>query len=79
VDKVRFVETELRRSGLREGAFDVVYSSGVLHHTPDPRASFAALARLAKPGGSFFPDRSCGEKSHDIEHEHCPRISCFTA
>jgi SAM-dependent methyltransferase len=51
VDKVRFVETDLRRSGLREGAFDVVYSSGVLHHTPDPRASFAALARLAKPGG----------------------------
>ena len=27
------------------------YSSGVLHHTPDPRASFAAVARLARPGG----------------------------
>jgi SAM-dependent methyltransferase len=51
VDKVSFVETDLRRPGLREGAFDVVYSSGVLHHTPDPRASFAALARLARPGG----------------------------
>jgi len=33
------------------GAFDVVYCSGVLHHTPDPRASFRAMARLAKPGG----------------------------
>jgi SAM-dependent methyltransferase len=41
----------LRAPGLKEGAFDVVYSSGVLHHTPDPRASFRALARLAKPGG----------------------------
>ncbi|MGD0530626.1 MAG: methyltransferase domain-containing protein [Polyangiaceae bacterium] len=51
VDKVRFIETDLRQPGLREGAFDVVYSSGVLHHTPDPRASFASLARLAKPGG----------------------------
>jgi SAM-dependent methyltransferase len=51
VEGVRFVETDLRRPGLREGAFDVVYSSGVLHHTPDPRASFAALARLARPGG----------------------------
>lgn len=51
VDRVLFVETDLRRAGLREGAFDVVYSSGVLHHTPDPRASFAALARLARPGG----------------------------
>jgi SAM-dependent methyltransferase len=28
-----------------------VYSSGVLHHTPNPRAAFAQLARLARPGG----------------------------
>jgi SAM-dependent methyltransferase len=51
VDKALFVETDLRRPGLREGAFDVVYSSGVIHHTPDPRASFASLARLVRPGG----------------------------
>jgi SAM-dependent methyltransferase len=51
VEQVRFVETDLRRPGLRERGFDVVYSSGVLHHTPDPRASFAALAKLARPGG----------------------------
>jgi SAM-dependent methyltransferase len=48
---VTFVETDLRTPGLRAGAFDVVYSSGVLHHTPDPRASFASIARLAKRGG----------------------------
>jgi len=29
----------------------VVYSSGVLHHTANPRRSFASLAQLAKPGG----------------------------
>jgi SAM-dependent methyltransferase len=46
-----FVETDLRAPGLRAGAFDVVYSSGVLHHTPDPRASFRAMVRLARPGG----------------------------
>jgi len=46
-----FVETDLFSPGLRQGAFDVVYSSGVLHHTPDPRASFAAIARLARPRG----------------------------
>jgi SAM-dependent methyltransferase len=51
VERACFVETDLRQPGLREGAFDVVYSSGVLHHTSDPRASFAALARLARPGG----------------------------
>ena len=28
-----------------------MYSSGVLHHTPDPPAAFARVARLARPGG----------------------------
>ena len=51
LDRVQFVETDLQRPGLRAGAFDVVYSSGVLHHTPDPRASFARIAQLARPGG----------------------------
>jgi SAM-dependent methyltransferase len=51
LDRVQFVETDLHVPGLRAGAFDVVYSSGVLHHTPNPRASFARIARLARPGG----------------------------
>jgi 2-polyprenyl-3-methyl-5-hydroxy-6-metoxy-1,4-benzoquinol methylase len=51
LERVQFVETDLRRPGLRDRSFDVVYSSGVLHHTPDPRASFARLAKLARPGG----------------------------
>ncbi|HEY5677829.1 MAG TPA: class I SAM-dependent methyltransferase, partial [Myxococcales bacterium] len=51
VERARFVEMDLRRPALRAGAFDVVYCSGVLHHTPDPEASFRAIARLARPGG----------------------------
>ena len=51
VDQVQYVETDLLRPGLREGAFDVVYSSGVLHHTPNPRAAFARLVRFARRGG----------------------------
>ncbi len=51
LNRVRFVETDLFQPGLKAGAFDVVYSSGVLHHTPDPRAAFRGLARLARPGG----------------------------
>ena len=51
LSRVLFVETDLHCPGLREGSFDVVYSSGVLHHTRDPRHSFARLAQLARPGG----------------------------
>jgi 2-polyprenyl-3-methyl-5-hydroxy-6-metoxy-1,4-benzoquinol methylase len=48
---VTFVETDLRAPGLARGGFDVVYSSGVLHHTPDPRSAFARMAELTRPGG----------------------------
>src|SRR4051794_2609997 len=51
LDRVLFLETDLHRPGLRAGSFDVVYSSGVLHHTPNPRAAFARIAQLARPGG----------------------------
>jgi SAM-dependent methyltransferase len=51
VDGVQFVETDLHHPGLRAGAFDVVYTSGVLHHTPDPRRAFSSLAPLVRPGG----------------------------
>src|SRR5262249_48871882 len=49
--RVRWVETDLHKPGLRASAFDVVYSSGVLHHTPDPRAAFGEVAKLVRPGG----------------------------
>jgi SAM-dependent methyltransferase len=48
---VHFIEADLHRSALKASAFDVVYSSGVLHHTSNPRAAFAEVARLARPGG----------------------------
>ena len=51
LDKVQFIETDLHCPGIREGSFDVVYSSGVLHHTPDPRAAFARIVHLVRPGG----------------------------
>jgi SAM-dependent methyltransferase len=53
LDRVQFLEADLRRPGLRGGAFDVIYSSGVLHHTPDPRAAFARLVPLARSGGTI--------------------------
>lgn len=34
--------------------FDYVISSGVIHHTPDPRQAFGELVRVLKPGGKLF-------------------------
>ena len=53
LDRVLFVEIDLQRPALANGSFDVVFSSGVVHHTSDPRASFAHLVRLARPGGTI--------------------------
>src|SRR5258708_25736106 len=53
LDRVQFVETDARRPGLKTGSFDPVYSAGVLHHTPNPRAAFARLVPLPRPGGTI--------------------------
>ena len=53
LDRVQFVETDLQRPGIKKASFDVVYSSGVVHHTPNPRAAFAQLAALVRPGGTI--------------------------
>lgn len=47
---------ELRRADAEElpfadGTFDIVYSYGVLHCTPDTEAAFAEAFRVLKPGG----------------------------
>jgi len=34
--------------------FDYVVSSGVIHHTPDPRRAFNELTRVLKPDGKLF-------------------------
>ena len=51
LDQVNFVECDLGRLPLRDAAFDLVYCSGVLHHTPDPAASFASIVKAVRPGG----------------------------
>jgi SAM-dependent methyltransferase len=47
----QFLQADLLDLPLRPGAFDLVYSIGVLHHTRDTRAAFDAIARLVRPGG----------------------------
>ncbi len=47
------VQADLFRLPFADAAFDMVYSIGVLEHTPDPRAAFRALPRLVRPGGTL--------------------------
>lgn len=35
----------------REGVFDIVFSSEVIEHVPDPERAFEELVRVLKPGG----------------------------
>ncbi len=37
-----------------DATFDYVVSSGVVHHTPNPKKGFDELVRVLKPGGKFF-------------------------
>ena len=48
---VSLVRADLLRLPFLTESFDIIYSLGVLDHTPDPRRAFLALARLLKPGG----------------------------
>jgi SAM-dependent methyltransferase len=48
---VAIVQADLLNLPLAERAFDLVFSIGVLHHSPDPRRAFAQVAARVKPGG----------------------------
>jgi SAM-dependent methyltransferase len=38
---------------LPHGHYDLVYSFGVLHHTPHPDAALSEIRKLVKPGGTL--------------------------
>lgn len=48
---VTVVQGHLFHPPLASQSFDIVYSIGVLHHTPDTERAFRSIARLVKPGG----------------------------
>jgi SAM-dependent methyltransferase len=50
---VRFLQADCFKLPFAPGSFDVVYSIGVLHHTPDCAAAFRAIVPLLKPGGTL--------------------------
>ncbi|MBI4149104.1 methyltransferase domain-containing protein [Candidatus Woesearchaeota archaeon] len=53
-DRVFFVQGDVMHPPFKQGVFDYVYSSGVLHHTPSTKKSFLALSRCVKQGGKYW-------------------------
>jgi SAM-dependent methyltransferase len=47
----RFVNSDAENLPFRDATFDVVYSHGVLHHTPDTPRAIREAHRVLKPGG----------------------------
>ena len=50
---VLILQGDIFRLPLAPGSFDVVYSIGVLHHTPSAEQAFRTLVPLVKPGGTI--------------------------
>jgi SAM-dependent methyltransferase/uncharacterized protein YbaR (Trm112 family) len=52
--RVHYVRGDLRRPPFAAGAFDLVVSNGVLHHTPNTLETFTTVGRLVRPGGKYY-------------------------
>ena len=51
---IQFARADLTQLPFREGVFEVIWCSGVLHHTPDTYQSLAALRRHLTPDGRII-------------------------
>ncbi|MDH4182696.1 MAG: class I SAM-dependent methyltransferase [Nitrospinota bacterium] len=71
-----------------DGLFDVAYSDGVVHHTPDPKKAVLELGRVVKSGGRLgiyiynvkpllreMADRTIRENTTKMSYQECLEFS----
>ena len=51
---VAIVQGSVLALPFRDASFDLAFSDGVIHHTPDPALAYRELARVVKPGGAVY-------------------------
>lgn len=51
--RAEVLQADAERLPFADAAFDLVYSWGVIHHTPDPRRAAAEIERVLRPGGEI--------------------------
>jgi SAM-dependent methyltransferase len=54
LENVEIVQGNILALPLRKAAFDLVWCSGVLHHTPNAAEAHHRLSRHVKPGGTLY-------------------------
>jgi arsenite methyltransferase len=54
IGDTHFVQGDVVQPPFRPGSFDVVFSEGVLHHTPSTERAFKAVVPLLKQGGEMM-------------------------
>ena len=52
-ENVHVIQADIFALPFRSETFDLAYSIGVLHHTPDPASAFHRVASVVKPNGRF--------------------------
>jgi 2-polyprenyl-3-methyl-5-hydroxy-6-metoxy-1,4-benzoquinol methylase/uncharacterized protein YbaR (Trm112 family) len=53
-ENVHIVQGNIMSLPFKRNVFDLVWSNGVIHHTPDAAACHRALSKVVKPGGTLY-------------------------